>query len=215
MKFFLDTGNVNEIRQAAQLAILDGVTTNPSLIARENKPFKETILEICSIVDGPVSVEVTDLEKEAMLRQGREYASWHKNVVVKLPITREGVQACKALSGEGIKINMTLCFSAPQALLVAKAGAAYVSPFVGRLDDISANGLDLARQVVQIFKNYNFATQVLAASLRHPMHVVECALAGAHVATMPWKVLNSLFEHPLTDKGLAQFAKDWEKTKQA
>lgn len=215
MKFFIDTGNIKEIRQAAELAILDGVTTNPSLIAKESKPFKEAILEICSIVNGPVSAEVTALEKGAMLRQGREYASWHKNVVVKLPTTREGVQTCKTLSGEGIKINMTLCFSPSQALIIAKAGAAYVSPFLGRLDDISASGLELVRQVVQIYKNYGFGTQVLAASLRHPMHVVECALAGAHVGTMPWKVLDSLFEHPLTDKGLAQFLKDWEKTKQS
>lgn len=215
MKFFINTGNIKEIRQAAELAILDGVTTNPSLIAKENKPFKEAILEICSIVNGPVSAEVTALEKDAMMRQGREYASWHKNVVVKLPTTREGVQACKTLSGEGIKINMTLCFSASQALIVAKAGAAYVSPFVRRLDDISASGLQLVRQVVQIYKNYGFETRVLAASLRHPMHVVECALAGAHVGTMPWKVLDSLFQHPLTDKGLSQFMKDWEETKQS
>lgn len=215
MKFFIDTGNISEIRQASGLAILDGVTTNPSLIAKEKRPFKDAILEICSIVNGPVSVEVTELEKNAMLSQGREYASWHKNVVVKLPITREGVQACKALSGEGIPINMTLCFSASQALIVAKAGAAYVSPFVGRLDDISSNGLDLVRQVVQVYRNYDFKTQILAASLRHPIHVVECALAGAHVGTMPFKVLDSLFNHPLTDKGLAQFLKDWEKAKQS
>jgi transaldolase len=215
MKFFIDTGNIKEIRQAAELAILDGVTTNPSLIAKENKPFKEAILEICRIVNGPVSAEVTAFEKDAMMRQGREYASWHKNVVVKLPTTPEGVQACKTLSGEGIEVNMTLCFSASQALIVAKAGAAYVSPFVGRLDDISASGLELVRQVVQIYKNYGFETQVLAASLRHPMHVVECALAGAHVGTMPWKVLDSLFQHPLTDKGLSQFMKDWETTRQS
>jgi len=215
MKFFVDTGNISEIREAAELAVLDGVTTNPSLIAKEKRPFKEAILEICDVVDGPVSVEVTDIEKEAMLRQAREYASWHKNVVVKLPTTREGVQACKVLASGGLKINMTLCFTASQALIVAKTGAAYVSPFVGRLDDISASGLDLVRQIVQIYGNYRLETQVLAASLRSPIHVVECALAGAQVGTMPWKVLDSLFEHPLTDRGLAQFMKDWEKTKQS
>ncbi len=211
MKIFLDTANINEIREAVDLGVLDGVTTNPSLVAKEGKPFKEGILEICGVVNGPVSAEVTALDKDGMLKQGNEFAGWHKNVVVKLPTTREGIKACRALSEKGIKVNMTLCFSSTQALLVAKAGAAYVSPFVGRLDDISSNGMDLVRQIVQIYKNYDYKTEVLAASLRHPMHIVECALAGAHVGTMPFKVLEMMFNHPLTDKGLAQFLKDWEK----
>lgn len=213
MKFFLDTANFNDIREAAELGILDGVTTNPSLVAKEGKPFRETILNICGVVNGPVSVEVTATDLKGMLEQGRDYAKWHKNVVVKLPTTRDGVKGCKVLVGEGIKVNMTLCFSPNQALLVAKAGATYVSPFVGRLDDISHVGMDLVRQIVQIYKNYDYPTQVLAASLRHPLHVVEAALAGAHVATMPAKVLDLMFQHPLTDKGLAQFLKDWEKAK--
>jgi transaldolase len=213
MKFFVDTANINEIREAAAMGVLDGVTTNPSLIAKEGRPFKEGVLEICDVVKGPVSVEVTAVDKDGMMKQGTEFAGWNKHVVVKLPTTREGVKACKALSEKGIKINMTLCFSSSQALLVAKAGATYVSPFVGRIDDISTNGMDLIRQIVQIYKNYDFKTQVLAASLRHPMHVVESALAGAHVGTMPFKVLEMLFNHPLTDKGLAQFLKDWEKVK--
>ena len=211
MKIFLDTGNINEIREAAALGVLDGVTTNPTLIAKEGKPFKPAVLEICKIVGGPVSVEVVGTEAGAMCREGQDFASWNEHVVVKLPTTREGVKACKCLSGQGIKINMTLCFSPNQALLVAKAGATYVSPFVGRLDDISHDGMEVVRQIVQIYKNYDFKTQVLAASLRHPLHVVEAALAGAHVGTMPYKVLDSMFNHPLTDKGLAQFLKDWEK----
>ncbi len=214
MKFFLDTANVNEIREGAALGILDGVTTNPSLVAKEGKPFKETILEICNIVNGPVSVEVTATDQTGMCNQGREYAKWHKNVVVKLPTTRDGVKACKCLTGDGVRVNMTLCFSPNQALLVAKAGATYVSPFVGRLDDISHVGMDLVRDIVQIYANYDYPTQVLAASLRHPLHVIEAAKAGAHVATMPAKVLDLMFNHPLTDKGLAQFLKDWEKAKQ-
>lgn len=213
MKFFLDTANINEIREAAALGVLDGVTTNPSLIAKEGKPFKETILEICNIVNGPVSVEVIATDAGTMCREGQNYAGWHKHVVVKLPTTRDGVKACKCLSGQGINTNLTLCFSPNQALLVAKAGATYVSPFVGRLDDISHNGMELVRQIVQIYRNYDYKTQVLAASLRHPLHVVEAALAGAHVATIPAKVLDQMFNHPLTDKGLAQFLKDWEKAK--
>jgi transaldolase len=213
MRFFIDTANLNEIREAASLGILDGVTTNPSLVAKEGKPFKETILEICSVVDGPVSVEVVATESGGMCQEAHEFAAWHKNVVVKLPTTREGLKACKCLTADGIKTNLTLCFSANQALLVAKAGATYVSPFVGRLDDISHNGMDLVRQIVQIYKNYNYETQVLAASLRHPLHVVEAALAGAHVATIPFKVLDMMFKHPLTDRGLEQFLKDWEKAK--
>ena len=213
MKFFIDTANIAEIREAQSLGILDGVTTNPSLIAKEGKPFKATILEICNTVDGPVSIEVTALDAPGMIEQGREFATWHKNAVIKLPTTREGVKACKKLTDSGIKVNMTLCFSATQALIVAKAGATYVSPFVGRLDDISQDGMELIGQIVQIYENYDFLTQVLAASIRHPIHVVESALAGAHVATIPWKVLDMMFNHPLTDKGLAAFLKDWEKVK--
>ena len=213
MKFFIDTADLDEIREAEDLAILDGVTTNPSLIAKAGKPFKDTILQICNIVNGPVSTEVTALDKDGMLKQGREYATWHKNVVVKLPTTRDGVKACKVLTGEGIKTNLTLCFSANQALLVAKAGATYGSPFIGRVDDISQDGMQLIKDIIQIYKNYGYTTQVLAASIRHPMHVVDAAKAGAHVATIPWKVLDMLFNHPLTDKGLAAFLKDWEKVK--
>ncbi len=215
MKFFIDTANLNEIREANAMGILDGVTTNPSLIAKEGKAFKETILEICKIVDGPVSVEVVAIEAKGMVREAEEFASWPKNVVIKLPTTKEGLKACKTLTAQGIKTNLTLCFSPNQALMVAKAGATYVSPFVGRLDDISHVGMDLVRQIVQIYKNYGYQTQVLAASLRHPLHVVEAAMAGAHVATIPFKVLDQMIKHPLTDKGLDAFLKDWEKVKAA
>lgn len=211
MKCFLDTANVKEIREGQDMGVLDGITTNPSLVAKEGKPFKEAILEICGIVNGPVSVEVTATDLSGMLEQGRNYAKWHRNVVVKFPTTPEGVKACKTVSQEGIRVNMTLCFSATQALIVAKAGATYVSPFVGRLDDISSDGMTLVREILHIYQNYGFSTQVLAASLRHPMHVVEAALAGAHVGTMPFKVLEMMFHHPLTDIGLEKFAKDWEK----
>ncbi len=212
MKFFIDTANLAEIREAASLGILDGVTTNPSLIAKEGKrPFKESILEICSAVDGPVSVEVTANDAEGMCAQAREYAAWHKNIVIKLPTTREGVKTCKCVTQDGIKTNLTLCFSPNQALLVAKAGATYVSPFVGRLDDISHDGMELIRTIVQIYKNYGYPTQVLAASIRHPLHVVEAALAGAHVATIPSKVIDQMFKHPLTDAGVAAFLRDWQK----
>ncbi len=213
MKLFLDTANLDEIRKGAELGIVDGVTTNPSLVAREGRDFHDTILEIASLIDGPVNAEVTTLTKDEMLRDGREYAKWHKNIIVKLPITRDGVAACKVLAGEGIKCNMTLCFSATQALLVAKAGAWCVSPFVGRVDDVAWDGMDLVRQIVFIYEEYDFDTQVLAASLRHPLHVVQCAEAGADIATMPFKVLDSLYNHPLTDKGLKQFLEDWNKAK--
>jgi transaldolase len=211
MKFFLDTANIKEIREGQAMGVLDGVTTNPSLAAKEGRQFKELIMEICDTVDGPISVEVTATDLDGMLQQGRNYAKWHRNVVVKLPTTIDGVKGLKTLTSEGIKVNMTLCFSATQALIVAKAGATYVSPFVGRLDDISTNGMTTVREIVQIYNNYGFKTQVLAASLRHPMHVVEAALAGAHVGTMPFKVLEMLFHHPLTDIGLEKFSKDWEK----
>ena len=211
MKFFLDTANLEEIRAGAKWGIVDGVTTNPSLIAKEGKPIKEQIAAICDIVDGPVSAEVVAVEAKAMISEGRELAKVHKNVVVKVPLIRDGIEACSALSKEGIRVNVTLCFSPAQALLAAKAGAYFVSPFVGRLDDIGADGMDLIRQIVAIYENYDFETQVLAASLRGPLHVVEAALAGAHIGTLPFKVLDSLFNHPLTDKGLEQFLKDYNK----
>lgn len=215
MKLFLDTANIDEIRQAAACGVLDGVTTNPSLIAKEGKPFRETILEICQTVRGPVNAEVTATDAEGMVRQGRELAAIHPNVVVKVPMTAAGLQATTLLREEGIRINVTLVFSPSQALLAAKAGATYVSPFLGRLDDISHVGMDLVKTILEIYRNYDFATQVLAASLRHPLHVVEAARAGAHVGTMPFKVFELLFKHPLTDRGLEQFLKDWEKARVA
>jgi transaldolase len=215
MKFFLDTANFDEIHEANSLGILDGITTNPSLIAKEGKPFKETIIAICNEVNGPVSCEVIATDCAGMLKQGRDYATWHKNIVVKLPTTREGVKACKTLTGEGIKTNLTLCFTPNQALIVAKAGATYVSPFIGRLDDISEDGMQVIKDIVQIYQNYGYITQVLAASLRHPMHVVKAALAGAHVGTLPAKVLDQMFKHPLTDKGLETFLSDWKKANTA
>jgi transaldolase len=215
MKFFLDTANLSEIREAATMGILDGITTNPSLIAKEGKPFKQTILEICKVVDGPVNAEVIATDSGGMCKEAQEYAGWHPNIVVKLPTTREGLKACKCLSQQGMRTNLTLCFSANQALLVAKAGATYVSPFLGRLDDIGHVGMDLVRQILQIYRNYGYQTQVLAASLRHPLHIIDAALAGAHVATMPSKVFEQMLKHPLTDRGLEQFLKDWEKLKKA
>jgi transaldolase len=213
VKIFLDTANLDEIREAASLGVLDGVTTNPSLIAKENAEFKKRIVEICEIVQGPVSAEVVSTDTEGMCREGRELAKLHPCVVVKLPTIKAGLKAAKRLVGDGVKINMTLVFSASQALLVAKTGATYVSPFLGRLDDISHVGMDLVRDIVTIYRNYGFKTQVLAASLRHPLHIVDAAKAGADVATMPYKVFDQLFKHPLTDKGLEQFLKDWEKAK--
>ena len=211
MKFFLDTANLDELRKGASWGIVDGVTTNPSLIAKEGKPFEEHIREICSIVDGDISAEVTSTESAGMISQGKELAKIHKNVVVKCPLTRDGIVACSALTKEGIRVNVTLCFTPGQALLAAKAGAYIISPFVGRLDDIGYTGMDLIRSIVQIYKNYGYKTQVLAASLRSPTHVIDSALAGADIGTMPFKVLDMLFNHPLTDKGLDQFLKDWAK----
>ncbi len=211
MKIFLDTANLDELRAGAKWGIVDGVTTNPSLIAKEGKPIKEQIAAICDIVDGPISAEVVAVEAKAMIAEGRELAKIHKNVIVKLPLIRDGIEACAALSKEGIRVNVTLCFSPAQALLAAKAGAYFISPFVGRLDDIGTTGMDLIRQTVAIYENYGFETQVLAASLRGPLHVVDAALAGAHIGTLPFKVLDSLFNHPLTDKGLEQFLKDYNK----
>ncbi len=213
MKFFLDTANLNEIREAASFGIADGVTTNPSLIAKEGGvDFKQHIAAICEIVQGPVSAEVTSQEVEGMLREGRDYAKVAPNVVIKCPLTREGLKATQRLSGEGIKVNVTLCFSVAQAILAAKAGASFISPFLGRLDDIGENGMVLLRDIVEIYKNYSWKTEVLAASIRHPLHVIEAARIGAHIATMPWKVVDQLFNHPLTDKGQAQFLADWHKS---
>jgi len=213
MKFFLDTANIDEIRRINEWGILDGVTTNPSLIAKESgKPFEEIIKEICAIVDGPISAEVISLEAEGMIKEGRELAKIHKNVVVKVPLTAEGLKATKVLSGEGIKTNVTLCFSATQGLMAAKAGATYVSPFVGRLDDIGLDGNELIRELSAIFENYGLETQVLAASIRQPRHVTEAALAGAHVATIPTKVMEQMVKHPLTDKGIEGFMADWKKS---
>ena len=211
MKFFLDTANLDEIRKGAEWGIVEGVTTNPTSIAKEGNPIAEQIRRICEILDGDISAEVVSTEAGAMIREGRELARIHKNVVVKCPLIREGIKATSALSKEGIRVNVTLCFTPAQAMLAAKAGAYIVSPFVGRLDDIGTPGLELIRTITQIYKNYGFQTQVLAASLRGPMHIIESALAGAHIGTMPFKVLDMLFNHPLTDKGLEQFLKDYAK----
>jgi transaldolase len=211
VKFFLDTANLDEIRKGAEWGILEGVTTNPTLIAREGHPIGEQIRRICEIVDGDISAEVVSTEAGAMIREGRELAALHKNVVVKCPLIRDGIKATAALSKEGIRVNVTLCFTPAQALLAAKAGAYIISPFIGRLDDIAYEGVNLIRDIVKIYKNYGFKTQVLSASLRSPLHVVESALAGADIGTMPFKVMDMLFNHPLTDKGLDQFLKDYAK----
>jgi len=211
MKIFLDTANLDELRKGANWGIVDGVTTNPSLIAKEGKPIEEQIARICEIVDGDISAEVVSTVAEDMVSEGRKLATIHKNVVVKLPLTRDGIKACSRISKEGIRVNVTLCFSAAQALLAAKAGAYIVSPFVGRLDDIGINGMDLIQQIVQIYDNYGYETQILAASIRTTNHVIEASMAGAHIGTMPFKVLDALFSHPLTDRGLEQFLKDYDK----
>lgn len=213
MKLFLDTANLEEIRMAHRWGILDGVTTNPSLVFKEGAEFKSRVMEICEIVGGPVSAEVTASEKDAaaMIKQGKDIATWHKHVVVKIPCFPAGLEATRALSEEGIRVNMTLVFTPAQALFSAKAGAAYVSPFLGRLDDIQHVGMDLLRTIVTIFQNYELECEVLAASLRHPVHVVESALAGADVATLPFSVLKQLLAHPLTDAGQERFLADWKK----
>ena len=210
MKFFLDTANVKEIQEAASLGLLDGVTTNPSLVAKEGRIFKEMLIEICKIVDGPISAEVVSLEVNAMVKEGKELAKIHKNIVVKVPLIAEGLKATKRLAAEGIKVNVTLCFSPTQALLAAKAGAWCVSPFIGRLDDISSNGMELIRQILTIYRNYDYKTLVLVASVRHPQHVVEAALAGGHICTMPFSIFQQMVKHPLTDSGLKKFLADWE-----
>ena len=211
MKFFVDTANLDEIKEASELGLIDGVTTNPSLVAKEGDiDFKERIAEICSIVSGDVSAEVTAVDTEGMLREGRELAKIADNVVIKCPLTWDGLKATKTFTEEGTKTNVTLCFSATQALLAAKAGATYISPFIGRLDDLSQNGMDLIADIVQIYDNYGFETQVLAASIRHPMHIVDSALAGADVATVPFNVFKKIVKHPLTDKGLEAFLADWK-----
>lgn len=213
MKFFIDTANLDEIKEANELGLIDGVTTNPSLVAKEGDvDFKKRIEQICDIVSGDVSAEVTALDTEGMLKQGRELAKIAPNVVIKCPLTWDGLKATRKFRDDGTKVNVTLCFSASQALLAAKAGASYISPFIGRLDDISQNGMQLIYDIVQIYDNYGFETEVLAASIRHPMHIVDCALAGADVATVPFKVLTQLASHPLTDKGLKAFMDDWKKS---
>ena len=212
MKFFIDTANVNEIKEAETLGILDGVTTNPSLVSKEGKDFLTILKEITEIVDGPISAEVVSVDYNGIIKEAHDLAKIHTNIVVKVPLIKEGLKAVKTLSDEGIKTNVTLCFSPSQALLAAKAGATYISPFVGRLDDISHNGMDLIEQIVTIYRNYDFETQVLVASIRHPLHLVEAAMMGADVATMPFDVINKLFNHPLTDIGLEKFLSDWKKT---
>jgi transaldolase len=214
VKLFIDTANLDEIRDAASWGIIDGVTTNPSLIAKEGRDFVGTIHEICQLVDGPVSAEVVAPDAAGMLKEGRLLAKVHRNVVVKVPLTIEGIKACKALSSEGTRVNVTLCFQVGQALVAAKAGATFISPFIGRLDDISEDGMELIRDIVGMYELHPaLRTEVLAASCRHPLHVVQSAMAGAHVATVPYKVLKALYAHPLTDKGNAAFLKDWEGVK--
>ncbi|MGO8866653.1 MAG: fructose-6-phosphate aldolase [Alphaproteobacteria bacterium] len=216
MKFFVDTADLGEIRELATTGLLDGVTTNPSLVAKTGKKFFDVIQEICAIVSGPVSAEVTAVDHATMLAEGRRLARLAKNVAVKVPLTMDGLKTCKALSDEGSMVNVTLCFSPAQAILAAKAGASFISPFIGRLDDVSQPGIELIRDIVAIYRQYpSFKTEVLVASVRHPLHVVEAARLGAHVATLPPQVLRQLFVHPLTDKGLAQFLADWAKTGQS
>jgi transaldolase len=212
MDIFIDTADLDEIRDAASMGVVDGVTTNPTLIARTGRALKDVIVDICDIVDGPISAEVIATDYEGMISQGRDLAKLHDNVVVKVPLTADGLRATQTFSREGIKTNVTLCFSATQAMLAAKAGATYISPFLGRVDDISGDGMELVEQILTIYENYDFETKVLAASIRHPLHVVQAALTGAHVATIPHKVIAQLLKHPLTDAGLAKFLADAEKT---
>ncbi len=213
MKLYLDTGNVDEIRKAASYGMIDGITTNPSLVSKEGREFKDLLLEICQIIDGPISAEVVSVESEAMVKEGRELAKIHKNIVVKVPLIPEGLKATKQMASDGIRVNVTLCFSATQALMAAKAGAWCVSPFIGRLDDISSDGMDLIEQILTIYENYDFSTQVLVASVRHIQHVTDAALLGGHICTMPYSVFQQLVKHPLTDSGLSKFLADWETRK--
>ena len=215
MKIFLDTADVEEIRQGVAMGVVDGVTTNPSLAAKAGRNFKDVVLEIVEICPGPVSAETVALNADEIVKEGRLLAKWAPNIIVKVPLMTEGLKAVKQLTSEGIKTNVTLIFSANQALLAAKAGATYVSPFLGRLDDISQDGMELVRDSVEIFRNYGIATEVLAASIRHPVHVTQAALAGADVATMPFKILQMMVKHPLTDKGIEAFLADWEKVPDA
>ncbi|WP_032122667.1 fructose-6-phosphate aldolase [Clostridium amazonitimonense] len=210
MKFFIDTANVEEIRKAAELGVIDGVTTNPSLIAKEGRDLKEVIEEICSIVDGPISAEVISLQADKMIEEAKELIKLHKNIVIKIPMCAEGLKAVSALSKQGIKTNVTLIFSAQQALLAAKAGATYVSPFLGRLDDIGNGGLPIIEDIVEIFDLYGIETEVIAASIRTPMHVLDCAKVGSHIATIPYKVITQMIGHPLTDAGIKKFLEDYE-----
>jgi len=214
MKFFIDSANIDHIKEAASYGLLDGVTTNPSLVAKEGKNFKELLNEIVKIVDGPISAEVVATDYNGILKEAEELAKIHKNIVVKVPLIKEGIKAVKTLSEKGIKTNVTLCFSASQAILAAKAGATYISPFVGRLDDISHDGMDLVSQIVQIYRMYNYKTQVLVASVRHPLHIIQAGLMGADVCTIPFEVIGKLFNHPLTDIGLEKFLSDWKKSQQ-
>jgi transaldolase len=213
MKFFIDTANITEIKKAVEMGMVDGVTTNPSLIAREDKPFEEILKEICETVDGPISAEVVSLEAEGMLEEGRKLAEIHPNIVIKVPMIIEGLKAVKQFAAEGIKTNVTLVFSSAQALLAAKAGASFVSPFIGRLDDISQTGMDLVADIMNIYDNYGYQTEVIVASVRNPLHVMESALIGADIATIPYKVIAQLAKHPLTDIGMENFLADWEKRK--
>ncbi len=213
MKFFIDTANIEEIKEAASIGVLDGVTTNPTLISREEGHPTEILKQICEIVDGPISAEVVALDWEGMIKEGTEVAKLHDNIVVKIPMTTEGLKAVKALNTDGIRTNVTLVFSAIQALLAARAGASFVSPFVGRLDDISTPGMESISQIVQIFRNYSIQTEIIVASVRNPLHVLDAALMGADIATIPFKVIEQLSKHPLTDKGIENFLKDWEKVK--
>jgi len=211
MKIFIDTANLEQIKEINSWGILDGVTTNPTLVAKEGCDFRTRLDDICAVVDGPISAEAVSMQHDAMVKEARELSKMHKNIIVKIPMTDEGLKAVKILSKEGIRTNVTLVFSPNQALLAAKAGATYVSPFVGRLDDISHDGMAIVKDIVTIFKNYGFKTQVIAASIRHPVHVTEAALAGAHVATVPYDVLKKMLKHNLTDEGIQKFLKDWEK----
>ncbi len=212
MKFFIDSANINHIKEAASYGLLDGVTTNPSLVAKEGKNFRALLDEIVKIVDGPISAEVVSTDYEGILKEAEDLSKIHKNIVVKVPLIPEGIKAVKTLSERGIKTNVTLCFSPVQALIAAKAGATYISPFVGRLDDISHDGMELISQIVQIYRNYNYKTQVLVASVRHPLHIVQAGLMGADVCTIPFEVIQKLFKHPLTDIGLEKFLSDWKKS---